>query len=197
MPRFCSSVTLFAIILYGFTLQATDSTSIDFELVLSPDAAPEVQFPSVNINSMPAPLKVEPFANTNIPSRPVSNNMGSECPSYFNNQECLVLKETNRYRISHGLSSLRPGESCSRLAKEHTQNMINQRFFDHRNFSERIRRHGLTSGSENIAMGQMNASQVVRDWMNSPGHRRNILDPRAKFLGVGQIGTHWTQCFSF
>jgi uncharacterized protein YkwD len=49
--------------------------------------------------------------------------------------------------------------------------------------------------AENIALGQTSAQQVVSDWMNSPGHRRNILDPNLKDLGVGYFNGYWTQNF--
>ncbi len=53
---------------------------------------------------------------------------------------------------------------------------------------------------ENIACGQRSAAEVVRGWMNSPGHRANILKPEFTRLGVGfagggRAGTYWTQLF--
>jgi uncharacterized protein YkwD len=53
---------------------------------------------------------------------------------------------------------------------------------------------------ENIACGQRSAAEVVRGWMNSPGHRANILKPGFTHIGVGfagggAAGTYWTQLF--
>ena len=48
---------------------------------------------------------------------------------------------------------------------------------------------------ENIAMGQQSPSWVMEDWMNSPGHRANILDPEFTRLAVGINGTYWVQLF--
>ena len=54
--------------------------------------------------------------------------------------------------------------------------------------------------AENIAAGQRDAAEVVRGWMNSPGHRANILDAELTQIGVGLVsggpyGTTWTQVF--
>jgi uncharacterized protein YkwD len=54
--------------------------------------------------------------------------------------------------------------------------------------------------AENIAAGQTSAAQVVEGWMNSPGHRANILDGELTQIGVGhatggEYGTYWTQVF--
>ena len=54
------------------------------------------------------------------------------------------------------------------------------------------------SAGENIAMGQRTPSEVVQAWMNSPGHRANILDPSFTRVGVGYVreGNYWTQMFA-
>jgi uncharacterized protein YkwD len=66
---------------------------------------------------------------------------------------------------------------------------------------ERIRATGVTTNwGENVATGQLSAEQVVREWMASPGHRRNIMDPTFRRLGVsytvgGDGRTYWAQSF--
>lgn len=55
---------------------------------------------------------------------------------------------------------------------------------------------GYYSGAgENIATGQITPFEVVEDWLNSNGHRENILNPNYKYIGVGLSGTIWTQIF--
>ncbi|GAK00173.1 transporter [Geomicrobium sp. JCM 19055] len=51
--------------------------------------------------------------------------------------------------------------------------------------------------AENIAMGQQTSEQVMDGWMNSDGHRQNILDPELTHIGVGyeEDGNYWTQMF--
>ena len=53
------------------------------------------------------------------------------------------------------------------------------------------------SAGENIAMGQRTPSEVVTAWMNSPGHRANILNSSFTRIGVGYVpaGNYWTQMF--
>ncbi|WP_413773861.1 CAP domain-containing protein [Paenibacillus macerans] len=48
---------------------------------------------------------------------------------------------------------------------------------------------------ENIAKGQRSAKEAVRDWMNSPGHKANILNPNYKLIGVGYYNGYWVQEF--
>ena len=45
-------------------------------------------------------------------------------------------------------------------------------------------------------MGQTSPEEVVRDWMNSQGHRENILDPTYVYIGVGYCNDHWVQQFA-
>ena len=51
------------------------------------------------------------------------------------------------------------------------------------------------SVGENIAKGQLTPLEVMRDWMNSPGHRKNILHPQYEEIGIGLFGPHWVQNF--
>ncbi|WP_312044192.1 CAP domain-containing protein [Anaerotignum sp.] len=50
---------------------------------------------------------------------------------------------------------------------------------------------------ENIALGQKTPEQVMNDWMNSEGHRANIMNPNFKYIGVGVDGSAWTQLFTY
>ncbi|KAM3096790.1 CAP domain-containing protein [Phormidesmis sp. 146-35] len=62
---------------------------------------------------------------------------------------------------------------------------------------ERVRKAGYNwSGvAENIAKGQQTPEQVMSSWMNSPGHRANLLAPQYQHLGVGYANRFWTQVF--
>ena len=104
---------------------------------------------------------------------------------------CLL----NRERARHGLRPLRLSRRLSRAARRHSRSMVARRFFAHGAFSARIRRTGYMRGArrwsvgENIAWGSGSYGSphaIVRAWMNSPGHRRNIL---GRFREVG-IGVH-------
>jgi hypothetical protein len=63
---------------------------------------------------------------------------------------------------------------------------------------ERARRHGYNAwGAENVAKGQTSAAQVMDAWMNSEGHRNNILNCGLVAIGVGESGNAWTQLFGW
>ncbi|HCT65032.1 MAG TPA: serine protease [Lachnospiraceae bacterium] len=54
-----------------------------------------------------------------------------------------------------------------------------------------------SGAGENIAIGQKTPSEVVTAWMNSEGHRKNIMNPNFKYIGIGVDGTAWTQFFTY
>lgn len=54
-----------------------------------------------------------------------------------------------------------------------------------------------SGAGENIAIGQKTPAEVVTAWMNSPGHRANIMKPSFKYIGVGVNGTAWAQLFTY
>lgn len=90
-------------------------------------------------------------------------------------------------------------------AQGHSTDMANQNYFSHtskdgRTFDQRIRAAGYPRpGGENIAKGQRTAESVMKAWMDSPGHRRNIENCEFKAIGVGldTRGFVWTQNFGF
>lgn len=96
-----------------------------------------------------------------------------------------------------------------RAAQLHSQDMIARRFFDHNNPSgqtpfDRMRAQGYAGSymGENIAAGNDNAPATMNQWMNSPGHCTNIMNPNYRELGVGyafgassQYRHYWTQNF--
>jgi uncharacterized protein YkwD len=103
-----------------------------------------------------------------------------------------VLELTNAYRADHGLAELRLNRSLSAAAQEYSERMAREGFFDHRSPDgdmpgERIAEQGYRwqTWGENIAMGYRTASQVMRAWINSPGHRANLLNPRFDEIGLG------------
>jgi uncharacterized protein YkwD len=108
---------------------------------------------------------------------------------------CLL----NRERTSRGLRSLSVNNRLSAAAQRHTNDMVRRRYFAHESRSDgstvdRIRGAGYLSGArswmigENLAWGSGSKGtprQIVVAWMNSPGHRRNILTGRFREIGIG------------
>jgi uncharacterized protein YkwD len=110
-----------------------------------------------------------------------------------------VLCLHNAERVRHGLPRLSENPRLRRAAARHTLHMVEARFFDHTTpagstMGDRIRRSGYTSRThgwaigENIAWGTgrlATAAQIHRSWMNSPGHRANILQRSFREIGIG------------
>src|SRR5687767_8228773 len=105
---------------------------------------------------------------------------------------CLL----NRERRGHGLRALRLNGRLSAAAVRHSRNMVRRDFFAHGNFVARILnaryagRNGTWSLGENIAWGTGHLAtprEIVRGWMNSPGHRHNILSGKFRDIGIGIV----------
>jgi uncharacterized protein YkwD len=132
-----------------------------------------------------------------------SCNGGSAVPTPANLPQierstlCLI----NVQRRAHGLHRVGSNSLLRLAAIRHSREMVNQRYFDHtsrdgRNFVARIRQTGYLQGArfwragENLAWGVDTNSApgaIVRAWMNSPPHRRTLLTPGFRSVGVGVI----------
>ncbi|MGV9254888.1 CAP domain-containing protein [Streptomyces sp. NPDC003697] len=121
--------------------------------------------------------------------------------------EAEVLRLVNEERAKAGRAPVAASGELTDLAEDFSQAMAAQDFFDHTDPSgaspwDRAAKAGVTGlGGENIARGQADAAAVMEAWMNSPGHRANILNPDFKTLGVGVHfgpgGPWWTQDFGY
>ena len=109
---------------------------------------------------------------------------------------CLVNVE----RRKNGRSTLRANAGLALAGQRHARDMVKKRYFAHssqagRDFKDRIVGTGYTRGAaailgENLAWGSENKAtprSIVRGWMNSPGHRANILQPRFRHIGIGVV----------
>ncbi|MFG1945071.1 CAP domain-containing protein [Nonomuraea sp. NPDC048826] len=120
--------------------------------------------------------------------------------------ESEVVRLTNRARAGNGCRPLVHDAKLRKAAERHSADMAARGYFDHtgRNGSsagDRIQAAGfapIRSWGENIAMGQRTAAQVVQGWLDSPGHRQNIMNCSFTHIGVGHHpkGPHWTQVFA-
>jgi hypothetical protein len=122
----------------------------------------------------------------------------------------VVVEElalTNDARQRAGLGALACDEALTRAATLHSEDMCDRDYFSHtsrdgRSHDERMRDAGATfsTSGENIAWGQGSASEVHRTWMNSWGHRANILGRQYGRIGIGYApcggSPYWTQNFA-
>ncbi|WP_249265950.1 MULTISPECIES: CAP domain-containing protein [unclassified Pseudonocardia] len=116
-------------------------------------------------------------------------------------QLARVVELTNAERAQVGCAPLTHDRRITAAAQAHSDDMAANGYFAHdsrdgRDFADRLTAAGYDSpGAENIAMGQPDAATVVQDWMESPGHRKNILDCSLRTIGIGLADGYWTQDF--
>lgn len=113
-----------------------------------------------------------------------------------------ILDLVNSARAQAGLPPLQMNAALQAAAQEHSEDMLQNNYFDHTSRDglspmQRMQSAGYngTSYGENIAEGQQSPEKVMNDWMNSPEHRQNILSPNYGEIGIGIAGNVWTQDF--
>ncbi|MBU6081970.1 CAP domain-containing protein [Allobacillus halotolerans] len=120
--------------------------------------------------------------------------------------EYEVLELANEERKAQGLEPLEFSVEVSEVARAKSHDMADSNYFDHQspNYGspfEMMQTFGVDyrAAGENIAMGQRSPEEVMNGWMNSEGHRKNIMHDQFTHLGVGYVEkngtTYWTQMF--
>lgn len=118
--------------------------------------------------------------------------------------ELEVVRLINEIRTQYGLGQLTVNKELSRVARIKSQDMRDKGYFSHTSPTygspfDMMKRFGIRyrTAGENIAMGYRTPQSVVNGWMNSPGHRANILNGSFKEIGMGYVesGNYWTQMF--
>lgn len=118
--------------------------------------------------------------------------------------ETEVARLVNVQRSQNGLAPLTMNWELSRVARYKSQDMVNKKYFSHTSPTygspfDMMKSFGISyrTAGENIAYGQRTPQEVVTAWMNSAGHRANILNSSFTQIGVGYVaaGNYWTQMF--
>jgi uncharacterized protein YkwD len=122
--------------------------------------------------------------------------------------EADVVKLTNDQRVARGCRALRTDSRLTEAARAHSRDMVGRKFFSHTgssgsSFVAREVAAGYPkrdAAAENIAWGYRTPKEVVNGWMNSAGHRANILNCASAAVGVGVVynkngAPYWTQDF--
>lgn len=137
---------------------------------------------------------IYPGQEINIPSQ------DSSVLSY----EKQVVDLVNKERTQRGLNALTQDWELSRVARYKSQDMKDNNYFSHTSPTygspfQMMKSFGITykTAGENIAKGYKTPEAVVNGWMNSSGHRANILNSSFTRIGVGYVqnGNYWTQMF--
>lgn len=137
---------------------------------------------------------------TTAPSQSTPTTTTSDINAF----EQEVVKLTNAERTKAGLAPLQTDDKLMAAAREKSQDMQTKNYFSHTSPTfgspfDRLKALGISykSAGENIAQGQRSPQEVVQAWMDSPGHRANILNGSFTHIGVGYVktGNYWTQQF--
>ena len=147
--------------------------------------------------SIKNPPMIYPGQKLNIPAPPPYKTLEDE-----------VFRLVNVERVRNGLSPYKQNWEVSRVARMKSQDMINKGYFSHTSPTygspfKMMESFGIrfSAAGENIAMGQRTPQEVMNAWMNSPGHRANILNKSFSNIGVGVARNskgvyYWTQMFT-
>lgn len=142
------------------------------------------------------PVQEQPVTTT----QPTTTSTTSTLSAY----EQKVVDLTNQERAKNGLPALKVDLTLSKMAREKSRDMSANGYFSHTSPTygspfDMMKKYGISYryAGENIAMGQRTPEEVVKAWMNSEGHRKNILSPNFNYIGVGYVsqGNYWTQEF--
>lgn len=176
---------------------------VKFKLPLTPNCP---NLPSKPNNTPSNPNTTPEQKPDSTPSNP--STAPEQKPSTdFSSYQQQVLDLVNAERAKRGISALTLDSSLSSVATKKSQDMVDKNFFDHTSPTygspfDMMKQFGISyrSAGENIAKGQKTPQEVVAAWMNSEGHRKNILNPNFTNLGVGiakdsNKTTYWTQMF--
>ena len=166
---------------------------------------------NVNWNAESGEIDIVPQDNTcengnceTEPPAPANTETPAQSAASYEQQ---VLELVNEQRANYGLAPLSYSKELEAVAYAHSKDMAQNNYFSHTNLSgqspfDRIHAAGISyrSAAENIAAGQKTPQEVVSAWMNSAGHRANILNSSVTKMGVGiysggSYGIYWTQLF--
>ncbi|QRG70389.1 CAP domain-containing protein [Brevibacillus choshinensis] len=159
-----------------------------------------------------APVKQQPVQQQPVQQQPVQQPVQQQpaaAPQPANQadqQVSSVVKQVadlvNQERAKAGLKPLQLDASLNKVAQAKAVDMSNNNYFDHTSPTygspfDMMKQFGVSfmTAGENIAMGQRTADEVMNQWMNSEGHRQNIMNPSFTKIGVGFVNGYWVQEF--
>src|SRR5690606_9743173 len=170
---------------------------------VTPEVKPEQPKP-VTPEVKPNPKPVTPDVKPEQP-KPVTPEVNPEQEidnKDFSVEQQQVLALVNKERAAVGLKALTLDAAVSKVATEKARDMQDNNYFSHQSPTygspfDMLTQFGVkySHAGENIAYGQRNAEEVMTAWMNSPGHRQNILSANFTKIGIRYVGNKWVQLF--
>ncbi len=140
------------------------------------------------------------IAAASASARPTASRLRAGSLVALPSLSAQVVAAVNRARVAHSLRALAPAQGLDAAALQHTIEMGRDGYFAHDSFDgtafwKRLRvfypsrASSCWSVGENLVYGapDMNADQAVQLWLNSPEHRRNLLDPHWRQMGVAAV----------
>lgn len=190
-----------------------ETSFCDPSFICGPDGGPDPDASDTDTDTSPSGYATR--CNTGSVCNYCGDALGvvETCPPDAPQPVCEVLRLVNQERANEGLLPVAWHAALARSAQLHAIDMTVCDYHEHdsldgRNFADRELAAGYDAspGGENIAAGQETAAEVMESWMNSPGHRANILTPGFNELGVGfyqgdpndpdpWMGRRWVQNF--
>jgi uncharacterized protein YkwD len=174
-----------------------------FAISLTPAACMPVVSTAMSADAMPSPARssahyTPPGARAAAPAVRATAPASAPAGSMAAQVEQLI----NAARSRAGCRPLQWDAAAAAAAQQHSDDMARRGYFSHtspegRTVVDRLRAQGadFRALAENVAMGQQTPQEVVSGWMNSPGHRRNIMDCTYTRSGIGFRDNRWTQVF--
>lgn len=147
----------------------------------------------------PTPQKPTTQQPAPKPATPSNNSGATQSNAHFASQ---VVTLVNQERAKAGLSPLTSNAAVANVAMAKAKDMYNNNYFDHNSPTygspfDMMKSFGISYryAGENIAKGQRSPQEVMNAWMNSPGHRANILSSNFNQIGVAYYNGVWVQMF--
>ena len=163
--------------------------------------------PEKEVEPTPAPEKQPGSSKPETNQGSTSEQPTTSTESSLSQYELKVVELVNAERQKNGLKPLTIDEKLSQVARLKSADMRDNNYFSHQSPTygspfDMMKKFGISyrTAGENIAAGQRTPEAVVQAWMNSSGHRANILNANFTHIGVGYVqgdsyGTYWTQQF--
>lgn len=141
------------------------------------------------------------------PTKPVNPETPAQDYSGLSQDEAEVVRLVNIERQKAGLAPLKASSQLSNVARMKSKDMADKNYFSHTSPTygspfDMMKQFGISyrTAGENIAKGYLSPASVMNGWMNSSGHRANILNSSFGTIGVGayKVGStiYWTQMFT-
>ncbi len=198
----------------GFTVNTSNGTTTITKTVIqdlsgqdqaktkttNPSSDKQVAKPANQKGSQPATNKQSKAQNTNSGA---GQSAGSDAQLSKSQFAAEVVKLVNNERSQKGLSPLASNAKLTEVALVKAKDMSTNNYFSHTSPTygspfDMMKKFGVTYtyAGENIAMGQQTPQEVMKAWMNSQGHRENILKAEYTQIGVAYYNGYWVQEFT-